>query len=627
MNRIVLIFLLLLAACSLPVGPVPAPVSNCTNTVQCCAGSEDAGIPCPYRCVDGSCQEAVGQAQAKLSPCLTIARGTFGTVWDTQLRSDRPTTSYGTSTNVSVTQSSTSTQHGLFFFDVAAVPACATIQTVDLTLWGLLRSGTPGPVLVHEVTSAWTETSTWATAPSYGPALAIGSTPVAMPTGTGALAAVLPPSLVAGWMGGTNYGFMLETDASSSAGEIFASSDDTNATHRPSLKICYLPAPTCTDTLKNGAETDVDCGGGACPACATGKACALASDCTSGECTGSVCQPPPPVPCTTNADCAAGSYCELGSSMWSPPGGPTCYPLGVSTVASITSCTLPAPVAGAWTMGTTPYKTGVLADVYQPTGARSGRVVVIAHPGGYGSTAIDRAWPNAALYAQALASRGDVAISVDYRLAPANPFPAQDADMRCALRWVASQALTWGANPNRIGCMGYSAGGHLCAHVAMTAEAQAIYDTGIGATIPLDDGACAWSWSASDATLIKVVSSWYGPADLTTQAGTWVPPYLGLATTDPLYMPRAATASPGSWAHPGHPRLFLEAGTADTTVGPSIIAAFEAAAIWHGVAVEKAVVTNGQHFASTLSRVVTQGGLTADYTTASCSNDAFMRSF
>jgi hypothetical protein len=42
----------------------------------------------------------------------------------------------------------------------------------------------------------------------------------------------------------------------------------------------------CADRMKDGAETDVDCGGGACPACAIGRACAEGSDCVSGVCDG-----------------------------------------------------------------------------------------------------------------------------------------------------------------------------------------------------------------------------------------------------------------------------------------------------------------------------------------------------
>ncbi|HEY5946852.1 MAG TPA: hypothetical protein VIV40_15220 [Kofleriaceae bacterium] len=45
------------------------------------------------------------------------------------------------------------------------------------------------------------------------------------------------------------------------------------------------PAATCFDRMRNGDETDVDCGG-ACEACASGFACAAASDCESGACNG-----------------------------------------------------------------------------------------------------------------------------------------------------------------------------------------------------------------------------------------------------------------------------------------------------------------------------------------------------
>ncbi len=48
-------------------------------------------------------------------------------------------------------------------------------------------------------------------------------------------------------------------------------------------------AATCTDGVQNGNETDVDCGGGTCPPCAPNKHCAVATDCASGICTATVC--------------------------------------------------------------------------------------------------------------------------------------------------------------------------------------------------------------------------------------------------------------------------------------------------------------------------------------------------
>ena len=50
-------------------------------------------------------------------------------------------------------------------------------------------------------------------------------------------------------------------------------------------------APSCTDGVKNGNETDIDCGGG-CDGCATGKVCTTPSDCATGACKGSVCVGP-----------------------------------------------------------------------------------------------------------------------------------------------------------------------------------------------------------------------------------------------------------------------------------------------------------------------------------------------
>lgn len=42
--------------------------------------------------------------------------------------------------------------------------------------------------------------------------------------------------------------------------------------------------PTCTDGELNGAETDVDCGGGVCQACEEGAECTMDADCESGTC-------------------------------------------------------------------------------------------------------------------------------------------------------------------------------------------------------------------------------------------------------------------------------------------------------------------------------------------------------
>ncbi|HEX2573577.1 MAG TPA: hypothetical protein VH877_28770 [Polyangia bacterium] len=51
------------------------------------------------------------------------------------------------------------------------------------------------------------------------------------------------------------------------------------------LGACGKPAaPTCTDAARNGNETDVDCGGGTCGACAANAACRANTDCQTGIC-------------------------------------------------------------------------------------------------------------------------------------------------------------------------------------------------------------------------------------------------------------------------------------------------------------------------------------------------------
>ncbi|MCU1409226.1 MAG: hypothetical protein JWM23_1306 [Microbacteriaceae bacterium] len=64
-----------------------------------------------------------------------------------------------------------------------------------------------------------------------------------------------------------------------------------------------------------------------------------------------------------------------------------------------------------------------------------------------------------------LASEGFVAYSVNYRLAPAAPFPAAIDDVALAVEWIrkAENAEKYGIDPDRIGVFGGSAGGNLAA--------------------------------------------------------------------------------------------------------------------------------------------------------------------
>ena len=68
-----------------------------------------------------------------------------------------------------------------------------------------------------------------------------------------------------------------------------------------------------------------------------------------------------------------------------------------------------------------------------------------------------------------LASVGELVVcSVDYRLAPENPYPAALDDCHEALRWVRRHIAEYaGGDPNRIGLSGSSSGGGLAAALAL----------------------------------------------------------------------------------------------------------------------------------------------------------------
>jgi acetyl esterase/lipase len=89
--------------------------------------------------------------------------------------------------------------------------------------------------------------------------------------------------------------------------------------------------------------------------------------------------------------------------------------------------------------------------------------VVVIHPGGM--TVGDRTWMEEE--ARGLAAAGYVAFSIDYRLfvaaANLNLWPAQLEDAQRAVRWVRANAETYGVDPDRLGALGYSAGGKLAA--------------------------------------------------------------------------------------------------------------------------------------------------------------------
>lgn len=103
------------------------------------------------------------------------------------------------------------------------------------------------------------------------------------------------------------------------------------------------------------------------------------------------------------------------------------------------------------------------ADIYKAEANQATPVVLLIHGGGWraGSKA-DMAW-----FGRELATHGITAVSIDYRLVSAKVKPLdQYRDVKQALQMVINNAASLNIDPNRIGVLGASAGGHLSAMLA-----------------------------------------------------------------------------------------------------------------------------------------------------------------
>lgn len=107
----------------------------------------------------------------------------------------------------------------------------------------------------------------------------------------------------------------------------------------------------------------------------------------------------------------------------------------------------------------------VLVRVYQPTERPATLPGLLwIHGGGYVLGSVDDDDARAALLAKNV---NCVVASVDYRLAPEDPFPAPVEDCYAALKWFFHNAQSLGVDPNRIAIAGASAGGGLTAGLAI----------------------------------------------------------------------------------------------------------------------------------------------------------------
>lgn len=105
--------------------------------------------------------------------------------------------------------------------------------------------------------------------------------------------------------------------------------------------------------------------------------------------------------------------------------------------------------------------------IYTPQQRQAPAAVYDVHGGGFilGDLDIDHA-----SNLRIARDLGVVVVSVDYRLAPESPFPSGLEDCYAGLVWTAKNADALGIDPDRIAIHGISAGGGLCAALALLAR-------------------------------------------------------------------------------------------------------------------------------------------------------------
>ncbi|HIJ65390.1 MAG TPA: alpha/beta hydrolase [Candidatus Hydrogenedentes bacterium] len=73
------------------------------------------------------------------------------------------------------------------------------------------------------------------------------------------------------------------------------------------------------------------------------------------------------------------------------------------------------------------------------------------------------------------AARGYVCATIEYRVSSEAAYPAAVEDAKCAVRWMRGNAVKYGVDPDKIGVIGMSAGGHLammCGYASDVAELE-----------------------------------------------------------------------------------------------------------------------------------------------------------
>jgi acetyl esterase/lipase len=218
------------------------------------------------------------------------------------------------------------------------------------------------------------------------------------------------------------------------------------------------------------------------------------------------------------------------------------------------------------------------ADLYLP--AKRGKdvrspAVVIIHGGGWSGG--DKGAKREFNIGTTLALHGYVGMSINYALASKGKptWPGNLHDCKTAVRWLRKNAERLQINPDRIGAIGGSAGGHLTAMLAVTGAKD-----GLDPAQPYGDLSCR----------VQCAVDLYGPIDLSQHRDLSM---LGKTRDEAPELYRAA--SPTTYLDRSDPPILILHGTADKTVDVKQSKLFAAALKKAGVEHELVIVEGAPH--------------------------------